>query len=340
MEYPMSEALLCQKRDEWFSRLQDFFDGREVYPQGFRMHGSAAWGAVDICTEPEAWVDACLEDIAGNRATDVLNDEKFVPVCLWCWIYGVHFMDKIMGGELYFSNGDCNCAYLKTPVGELTEPDLETNETFAIAVRAAKRFAEVGGGYPIFGLPVIASALNIGINLYGQELLISMLEEPEAARKDLETINRTLIRIHKAFRAVLPPEQLQPVISWGRTQPPGYGQLCGCTTQLISGELYRDMIADLDEDLLNVYENGGMIHLCGSHAQHIECFRNMKSLKALQLNDRAAADLPLYFEGLREDQVIYLCPCEEMTIEQAVKLTGGRRLVINAPVSGEIPLPV
>jgi hypothetical protein len=99
------------------------------------------------------------------------------------------------------------------------------------------------------------------------------------------------------------------------------------------------MIADLDEDLLNVYENGGMIHLCGSHAQHIDCFRSMKSLKALQLNDRAAADLPLYFEGLREDQIIYLCPCEEMTVEQAVKITGGRRLVINAPISGEIVMP-
>ena len=328
MEYPMSEALLCQKRDEWFSRLQDFFDGREVYPQGFRMHGSAAWGAVDICTEPEAWVDACLEDIAGNRATDVLNDEKFVPVCLWCWIYGVHFMDKIMGGELYFSNGDCNCAYLKTPVGELTEPDLETNETFAIAVRAAKRFAEVGGGYPIFGLPVIASALNIGINLYGQELLVSMLEEPEAARKDLETINRTLIKAHKILQGIIPQRQLQCTVTHSRTQPPGYGQICGCSTHLLSGELYREMVADLDDALLGAYEKGGMIHLCGGHTQHMETFAAMKNLKTIQLNDRAAGDLDTYFKGLRKDQIIYLNPCPEMSVERALEITKGERLVV------------
>ena len=81
-----------------------------------------------------------------------------------------------------------------------------------------------------------------------------------------------------------------------------------------------------------------MIHLCGSHAQHIENFRNMKSLRAVQVNDRAAEDLELYFKGLRDDQILYLCPCPGMTIERAMEITGGRRLVINARVEGEIPM--
>jgi hypothetical protein len=208
--------------------------------------------------------------------------------------------------------------------------DLEHDETFQLSLRAARRFAEVGGELTLFGLPTIASTLNIAINLYGQEILMAMLEEPEAARADLETINRTLVRIHKAFMEILPPRQLQPVISWARTQPPGYGQICGCSTQLLSGELYREMIADLDEDVLRAYPNGGMIHLCGSHAQHIETFRNMKALRAVQVNDRAAEDLQLYFDGLREDQVLYLNPCAGMTVERAMEITGGRRLVICA----------
>jgi hypothetical protein len=71
-----------------------------------------------------------------------------------------------------------------------------------------------------------------------------------------------------------------------------------------------------------------MIHLCGSHAQHLPVFRNMKSLHAVQVNDRAAEDLQLYFDGLREDQVIYLNPCAGMTIDKAMEITGGRRLVL------------
>ena len=331
---------LIEKRDQWFGRLQSLFDGTYREPRAFVLDGVLARGKSDPYAEPERWIDECLEDIAENKAEAILNDRKFVPVCVEYGPYGVHYVDKILGADVFFQDGQWYNRYLTTPIGELREPDLENDETFQLSVRAAKRFAASGAAFPLYGLPTIASTLNIAVNLYGQEILVEMLADPDNARRDLETINRTLIRIHKAFREILPPEQLQPVISWARTQPPGYGQLCGCTTQLISGELYRDMIADLDEELLNVYENGGMIHLCGSHAQHIECFRNMKSLKALQLNDRASADLQLYFEGLRDDQIIYLVPCEEMTIEQAMKITGGRRLVINASVAGEIALPV
>lgn len=325
-----NEALLVNRRDCWFDQLQKMFDGTYRKPIAFVLDGVRANGKSDPYTEPERWVDECMADIAANRAHLAANEEKFVPVCVEFGLYGVHYIDRIFSSNVYFKAGQWYNDYLKTPIGELRDPDLEHDETFQLSLRAARRFAEVGGELTLFGLPTIASTLNIAINLYGQEILIAMLEDPEAARADLETINRTLIRIHRAFMEILPPRQLQPVISWARTQPPGYGQICGCSTQLLSGELYREMIADLDEEMLSTYEHGGMIHLCGSHAQHIETFRNMKSLRAVQVNDRAAEDLQLYFDGLREDQILYLCSCAGMTIERAMEITGGRRLVINA----------
>jgi hypothetical protein len=155
-----------------------------------------------------------------------------------------------------------------------------------------------------------------------------MLAEPEHAMRDLKIINNTLREIHTWYRSVLPAQQLQPVISWERTQPPGYGQICGCTTQLVSGETYKAMIAPLDDWLLAEYPGGGMIHLCGAHEHLIPVFCGMAHLKSVQLNDRASIDLEAYYNGLRQDQIIYLIPCEDMTIEQAVELTGGNRLVI------------
>ena len=99
--------------------------------------------------------------------------------------------------------------------------------------------------------------------------------------------------------------------------------------------MYRSLIAPLDDALLAEYPHGGMIHLCGAHAQHIPVFRDMPHLRALQLNDRAACDLKLYLEGLRKDQIIYLNPCEGMTAEQAILISGGDRIVLcqntNAP---------
>lgn len=334
----LSDKKLVEKRDEWFAKLKGHYDGKYNEKRAFVIHGALARGISDPYKEPEKWVDECLEDIAKNKATAILNDNRFVPVCVEYGIYGVHYIDKILGANVYFKDGQWYNDYLDTPIGELEEPDLDTNETFQLSFRAAKRFAEVGGSFPLFGLPTIASALNIAVNLYGQEILMEMLADPDNARKDLETINRTLVKIHKIFNEILPKEQLQPVVSWERTQPPAYGQICGCTTQLVSGSLYEEMILDLDEDVLNVYENGGMIHLCGNHAQHIENFRNMKSLKSVQLHDRAAEDLELYFKNLREDQLIYLVPCKGMTIEKAIAITGGKRLVVTYPAESEIKL--
>jgi len=58
------------------------------------------------------------------------------------------------------------------------------------------------------------------------------------------------------------------------------------------------------------------------------CYYGRPSLKAVQVNDRAAEDLQLYFDGLREDQILYLDPCPGMTVERAMEITGGHRLVV------------
>lgn len=326
----LNDPELIRKRDLWFSRMSNVFTNTpDEWNQSHVMavNGILGTSIHDPYTEPELWVEDCLEDLA--RRADVLNNEEyFRPLCIEYGIYGVHYIDKILGANVYYKVDQWYNDYLKTPIGELAYPDLTADPVFALTKRVVNAFLEADVALPLFGLPTIASALNISVNLYGEEILVEMLDDPENASADLKTINRLLCDLHRYFRSVIPYEQLQPVISWNRTQPPGYGQLCGCTTQLLSANTYAELIAPLDDELLGVYPNGGMIHFCGSHTQHIDTFRKMKNLKALQLNDRATWDLPAYFEELREDQVIYLNPCEDMTMKQAVDLTKGKRLVI------------
>jgi len=327
---------LIEKRNLWFERMRHVFDGTASGWNAeyvFGVNGIAAFSERDMVKEPEKWMEDCLENLAAQYEA-AENTIYFRPLCVQFSAFGVHYIDKILGAEVFWKDGQWYSRYLTSPIGSLRRADPDRDELWQATRRAMEAFMEADVKLPLFGLPTIASALNIAVNLYGQNILVEMLTEPENAKSDLRVINDLLCDLHTRSRAIIPEMQLQPVISWNRTQPPGYGQLCGCTTQLISGELYRDMIADLDEAVLNVYENGGMIHLCGSHAQHIENFRNMKALKSLQLNDRAAEDLQLYFEGLRDDQIIYLVPCPGMTIEKALEITGGRRLVINAHVDG------
>ncbi|MCL2881057.1 MAG: hypothetical protein FWF29_12510 [Treponema sp.] len=326
-----------QRRDQWFASLHSMhsipcgnFTGS--VPRISGVCGNSADGML-LYSNPEQWLVESLENLA--EKTDRYDDEtRFCPWCIQLDVYSVHFIDRIFGATVFFDHEAKQWynRYLTTDIGSLEYPDLENSAAWDITVRVVKAFIDQDVALPLFGLPTIASALNIAVNLYGEDILLKMMTEPELAAADLRIINRLLMDIHRYFRGVLPEKQLQPVLPWERAQPPGYGQLCGCTTQLIGEQLYREQIAPLDNDLLGVYPNGGMIHLCGSHSQLIPVFRSMPNLKTVQVNDRAAHDLQRYFTGLRDDQVIYYMPCEGMPVEKAMELTGGKRLVIQDKV--------
>lgn len=322
----LNSEKLISKRNEWFSRLSELYSGK-TEKTTFNLWGKVYFPQINPYEDIENWMNAALEMLA-NDANAIMNDEIFSPLAIEFGPYGVHFIDKIFGAEVFFQDGQWYNHYLKTEVGELQAPDLEKDETWSLAKKTAELFIKADVKLPVFGLPTIASALNIAVNLYGEEILVSLYTEPEKAFHDLKIINDVLIHIHKWYLKTLPIEQLQPVVSWLRTGPFGFGQFCGCTTQLISPDVYEELVAPLDEEILSVYPNGGMIHLCGSHSQHIPVWKNMKALRAVQINDRAAEDLELYFNGLRDDQIIYVNTFEGMTAQKAAQITKGKRLVI------------
>ena len=322
----LNDQKLLSLREKHISQLKKLFDGQ--YDDGtFVLMGFNGARPAVLGDCPEAKVTNALDEL--TRHTKLLEDEIiFRPLCVEFDIYGVHFPDKIFGAEVYTVDNSWQVKTLDIPPGSLQQPDLESCPTWILARELAKEFVKANVKVPLFGLPTVASALNVAVNLYGQEILLSMMTDQEATKHDLKIINDSLCEIHKWYIANVPLEQLQPVISWERTQPPGFGQLCGCTTQLVSPDMYNDFIAPLDEQLLSVYPNGGMIHLCGSHTQHIPTWRNMKSLRALQLNDAAAEDLQFYFDGLRDNQILYVNTCPGMTTEKIMKISGGKRVII------------
>jgi hypothetical protein len=61
--------------------------------------------------------------------------------------------------------------------------------------------------------------------------------------------------------------------------------------------------------------------------------------QAVQLNDRATEDLPLYFAGLRADQILYIAPTVDTPIERVVEITRGQRLVLQAALAESIQVP-
>ena len=323
----LCDESLIANREKWFGEMNDLFYGDRTKAPHLAGLGADAVNPDLMYTDPEAWIRDAVSHLV-KHAHSRISDKYFVPLCIYDSIYGVHFVDRIFGCEVFFQDGQWYNRYLKNEVGQLQKPDLENNETWALAKRIANAFLDLKVTAPLFETPVIASPLNIAVNLYGEEILVAMLMEPEAAHHDLQIINEVLIELHQWYRAHIPARQLQPVCSCGRCQPPGHGQICGCTTQLLSPGLYEEFIMPLDDALLGVYPHGGMIHLCGSHTQLIPLFAKMPNLKCVQLNDKAAEDLKFYVDGLRDDQVIYLNPCEGMTTKQALQIAKNKKIVI------------
>jgi hypothetical protein len=316
-------------RDDWYTRLQRFFDGTDDSKKAMNIHGIVGFSENQemMYSNPESWLIDCLEVLA-EKADKSSNTNRFVPLCIHNDLFGVHYVDSIFGCNVYFEHGQWYNDVLKTEIGTLSPPDIDKSEAWQLTKRMIDAFVNANVELPVYGLPTVASTLNTAVNLYGEEILVAMMNKPQDAEHDLRVINDVLIELHRRMIALLPQKQLQPVIPTGRIQPPGFGQICGCTTQLISPTCYSDMIAQLDDELLGVYPHGGMMHLCGAHEHHIPVFKNMKNLHSIQINDRAAEGLEDYYKKLRSDQIIYLDPCEKMPPKKAIEITNGNRLVI------------
>ena len=346
----LNDPKRLQEKARWFGILDDLLDGKAQENEFLKEYvpticGYCGRSGFDLSPEkeplaysdPESWMVEALEHMADYIAT---TDEKpwFETFSLEYGIFGVHFIDRIFGNKVFYHPpGEWGAYAMDMEVGSLQTPDVFGSETWKLAEVAAKTFAAQDVALPSFGLPTIASALNIGVNLQGAELLMAMQEEPEAAAHDLKVINDVLIAVHKRFRELLPHEQIKPVGSIHRSLPNGYGQLCGCSTQMLSGQLYADMVAPLDAQLLDVFPKGGMIHLCGSHKQHMQAWADMPQMRVLQV---AHIDFEDYFKKSRQDQILYFFPADEKKneypcqrlIDMAMEVTGGERMVIMANV--------
>ena len=89
---------LIAKRDLWFERMQNVFDSaqspwNDQYALG--VNGICGVGKHDPYTEPELWVEDCLENIA-ERYEVLENETYFRPLCVEYGIYGVHYIDKML----------------------------------------------------------------------------------------------------------------------------------------------------------------------------------------------------------------------------------------------------
>ncbi len=297
----------------------------KLYGRSHGLHGS---NEIDMLAQPAAWLDDVLDDMAANAPAVAADPITFRPLVIHLDPLGVHFIDALLGANVYFHEGQVWVSELPGDIADLRLPDLACSTVMQQAIRLAEMAVEVGQGRLLIGMPVLSCAINIGINVFGQRLLEALVFSPDVAHHALGVINDVIVACMRTFCEVIPAQVRRTSVATSRYAPPGYGLIDGCATHVVSKKHYGEFFAPLDEAVLSTFPYGGMIHLCGAHAQHIATWKAMGAVRSLQLNDRAVDDLERYVAGLRPDQLLYVGPTETWPVQRIMDVTQGRRLAL------------
>jgi hypothetical protein len=136
-----------------------------------------------------------------------------------------------------------------------------------------------------------------------------------------------------------------PPQSW---VPEGYALLPQCSTQLVSSKLYENAVRPADEIVAGGYR-GVIYHICGESTHLIPTLRDMDCVKGVELVGSPGPydptlDYVKYFNGLRDDQLVYVMvgrtsPDEpfdvtkrertgRITADEIMDISGGERTVL------------
>ena len=304
-------------------RIRVMFGGRHPKEPVF-LAGLPAHEEEDMLSDFDKVKERVLADI--ENILPALNKNTFYSPVAEIWPFGVHYIDAIFGCRVFHKSGTIFAEKLNCGPGKLKRPDLNRSDIFLRSYELAKFLLDSVTSDIKISTPVLSSPLNIAMNLFGGEFLVTLMQKKDEAVSALEMITETIIELHKVFGMLGP--RVRHYAASSRYTPDGFGHICGCSTHLVSGRTYAETIAAFDEQVLSAYPEGGTMHLCGKHLQHADAFKKMKKLRGVQINDTAADDFSGYLDRLREDQAIYVAPTASVTVQKIIEKGKGRRIVI------------
>ncbi len=323
----LNDPDLIAIRDDWFGHMQAVYDGANDGEPAFILSG-----LTPPCEVPEG---ASLEeamhlefDAMASEAHLMRDDRVFRQVASGASGHGKGWDDDFFPLPAE-PDPVTKLRRITEPVGCLEMPDMDKCEGWQNMKRSTEIFLEADVKLPLFTAVASSGPIVEAVSLYGAEkFLLAMYDDPAAVHNDLSVLAGIAIEQRQWFIDNVPEQQLQGIIHRLRGQPPGYGQIDGCTAQLLSPDSYREFVAPYDDAIFRIYPKGGMLHICGYHHQHIPMWREMESLKVMQLSGDSMTFLQLYFDGLRDDQLMFVSPHATMSLDDIMEVTGGRRVVI------------
>lgn len=216
------------------------------------------------------------------------------------------FSDLLAAGFLYSQLLGAEVTYSKDSApevhcAELDDAAVEALEASDLDASPLWRRVEEQIGYfeNRFGSVISAVNLqgiqNVALDLRGQQLFMDYYDDPDLARKLLNTVTRLTLDIGRRLYAV------SPVVSGGVTSIikqalPEVYLTSNCSVTMISNKTYCDYLLEYDTALARAFPVFG-IHHCGSNMENnIEGYLRVPNLRFIEIG--AGSDLGKIAEAL------------------------------------------
>jgi len=286
----------------------------------------------------DAWLDHQLQTVKTNAEEALDSASLFYPIIEMFSLYGTHYMDVLFGADVKWHEGQFWSVPVDYAIADIQPPDFDAISLVRETAELARWIKESTAGRFLISMPDGGGPLNIAINIFGDRFLMEMALNPDSARRALTVIADATRRVYELLIDAVGQATLRCHNAYYVYTPSDYAGLSICATQLISAEHFRELVADADDASVPPVYQGMIQHLCGHSTQHIQELARRTMVKGLQLNDAAADDHETYFNGLRQDQVVYVIPNERMPVERIMSTSGGLRTVILAKLDERMPL--
>ena len=275
----------------------------------------------------KAWLDNQLKAVKTNVEEALENHCLYYPMIEMVSLYGTHYIDALFGNEVQWVKNQFWSKEQTCEVSELQMPDFDNSELLKETIDLAKWIKEQTDGKFLIVMPDIGSPINIAINLFGEKFFLEIAMNPDSAKRVLAMISEVTRRVYDELITAVGQKTIRCHNNFYVYTPYDYAGLSICATQMISPANYTELVADADDRCVPNCYKGMIQHICGRSNQHVSEIASRSRIKGVQLNDAGTDQFADYFKGLRDDQIFYMRPTENMTMEKILSITKGNRVL-------------
>jgi hypothetical protein len=242
--------------------------------------------------------------------------------------YGTGILPSLFGAEVFVMPEDTDTLPTVLPLGpercraliERGVPDLCNG--FGEAVFAMGRYySQIGERYPRIGRhvhiyhPDLQGPMDVVELLYGSELFVALVEEPELIHELLALVTRTYVAFFRRWEELVPPRDRERFVHWGYLQR-GRIFLRDDSAMNLSPAMYDEFVRPYDEELLRTC-GGGALHFCGRGDHYIRSASTLCGLSAVNLSQPHLNDMEVIYAAT-VDRGIKLVGLDRRTAEHAI----------------------